>query len=418
MNTVKSTRMHEYLTTPAHPRAWAVIDKSALMHNWRTLAGRVSAASPATVPFAVIKADAYGHGIRPVAEALSEAGCRRFAVACLEEAVALRRVLREIGGGDASDARYEMLILGYVDPADAAVLSEMHVATAILSTDHGRAMDAAAREAGVEVMGHVALDTGMNRIGLPTHTDGEIDRAVSDIVALMQEHEEGRGLRVDGLFTHFARSDEDYDTEMADGSLTMTQYARYRRVLDALTARGLRPRVCHVCNSAAAARFPAVMPEACLDAVRFGINLYGVGFSGGDVDAPALRPVMTLRTRVSHIHELLVGETVGYGGTFQADEPRTIATLPIGYADGWRRGLAGATVTVRTAQGDFRVPLVGRVCMDQCMADVTDLPVSVGDEVILFGLDAADLEAHATRANTNTYELLCGVSARVPRFYE
>ena len=414
------TRMHEYLPRPAHPRAWAVIDTSALIHNWRTLSGRVSAVSPSTVPFAVIKADAYGHGIAPVAQALAEAGCRRFAVACLEEAVALRRVLREMDGGDAaeSDTRYEMLILGYTDPADAAELAEGRIATAILSASHARAMDAAAREAGVEVMGHVALDTGMNRIGFPSHTDGEIDRAIADIASLMAHHGEGRGLLVDGLFTHFAKSDEDYDTEMQAGSLTMNQYDRYRRVLDALTERGLRPRVCHVCNSAAAARFPAVMPEGCLDAVRFGINLYGVGFSDGDVDAPALRPVMTLRTRVAHIHELLVGETVGYGGTFSADQPRTIATLPIGYADGWRRGLAGATVTVRTAKGDFRVPLVGRVCMDQCMADVTDLPVSVGDEVILFGLNAQDLEDHATRANTNTYELLCGVSARVPRFYE
>ncbi len=417
---MKITRMHEYLTAPAHPRVWAVIDKAALIHNWRTLAGRVCAASPATVPFAVIKADAYGHGIRPTAEALAEAGCRRFAVACLEEAVALRRVLREMDGGDAaeSDARYELLILGYTDPADVSELAENRIATALLSATHARAVDAAARKAGVTVMGHAALDTGMNRIGLPAHTDGEIDRAAKDLVDLMERPASEGGLVVDGLFTHFARSDEDYDTEMREGSLTMTQYARYRRVLDALTALGLRPRVCHVCNSAAAARFPAILPEACLDAVRFGINLYGVGFSDGDVDAPFLRPVMTLRTRVSHIHELLVGETVGYGGTFSADEPRTIATLPIGYADGWRRGLAGATVTIRTAKGDFRVPLVGRVCMDQCMADVTDLPVSVGDEVVMFGLDAQDLEALATRAGTNTYELLCGVSARVPRFYE
>lgn len=411
-------RLHEAFPLLPATRARAVIDTHALIRNYHTLLTPVQAVSPHTYAIAVVKADAYGHGIRPVVSALLREGCRSFAVACLEEAVALRRLLRELLTGTASDRDTDILVLGYTDPCNAPILAVYRIATALLSEDYARRLQAAAREAQVTVRGHIALDTGMNRIGFPAHTDEKIAETVSAIQKLDAEGAptaEG-GLILDGLFTHFARADEELEVESRPDSLTMTQYARYTRVKNALEVVGIRPRVCHVCNSAASVRFPDILPEACLDAVRLGINLYGYGVHDSE-DSP-MRPTMKLETAVTHIHTLLPGETVGYGGTYATDTPRIIATLPIGYADGWLRAFSGAEVTFHTKEGDVTAPIVGRVCMDQCMADVTDLPVEVGTPVTLFGDTAAELEALADRAHTIPYELLCLITARIPRVYE
>lgn len=411
-------RLHEAFPLLPATRARAVIDTHALIRNYHTLLTPVQAVSPHTYAIAVVKADAYGHGIRPVVSALLREGCRSFAVACLEEAVALRRLLRELLTGTASDRDTDILVLGYTDPCNAPILAADRIATALLSEDYARRLLAAAREAQVTVRGHIALDTGMNRIGFPAHTDEKIAETVSAIQKLDAEGAptaEG-GLILDGLFTHFARADEELEVESRPNSLTMTQYARYIRVKNALEVVGIRPRVCHVCNSAASVRFPDILPEACLDAVRLGINLYGYGVHDSE-DSP-MRPTMKLETAVTHIHTLLPGETVGYGGTYAADTPRIIATLPIGYADGWLRAFSGAEVTFHTKEEDVTAPIVGRVCMDQCMADVTDLPVEVGTPVTLFGDTAAELEALADRAHTIPYELLCLITARIPRVYE
>lgn len=169
-----------------------------------------------------------------------------------------------------------------------------------------------------------------------------------------------------------------------------------------------------------------------MTAVRLGIGLYGYGVH--DCEAPEntenpanrgvtpmkppIRPVMRLETLVTHVHTLLPGETVGYGGEYTADTPRVIATLPVGYADGWLRTFSGCDVTFHTEQGDFTAPIVGRVCMDQCMADVTDLPVEVGTPVTLFGRNTQELEALSARAHTIPYELLCLITARIPRVHE
>ncbi len=423
MNHVK---LHEAFPLLPGLRVRAVIDTEALIENYHTLLAPVRAVSPNTYPIAVVKADAYGHGIRPVVSALLEAGCRSFAVACPEEAVALRRLLRELLTGTVSDRDTDILVLGYTDPKNAPILALYHIATALLSVDYAYRLLACAREAKVTVRGHIALDTGMNRIGFPAHSHEEITEAIAAITKLRadgmpaggQSTNEG-GLLLDGLFTHFARADEDYDAQMnTPDSLTMTQYARYRRVLTALEGAGIRPRVCHVCNSAASVRFPGACPEGCLDAVRLGINLYGYGVNYPENrGVTCMKPTMKLETVVTHVHTLLPGETVGYGGSFAADTPRTIATLPVGYADGWLRSFSGATVTFHTCNGDVTAPIVGRICMDQCMVDVTDLPVTVGTPVTLFGQTAAQLEALAERAGTIPYELLCLITARVPRVY-
>lgn len=414
MQGVCTIHLHESLPPPPGMHNRAVIDTDALVYNYHTLLSHVQTVSSQTEAIAVVKADAYGHGIRPVAEALVEAGCRRFAVSCIEEAMALREILRE----RVPDSEVDILILGYTAPENAAILSEWNITATLVSAVHAAALEKAAAACDVVVRVHAALDTGMNRIGYPAHSDSEIADTVEALDALFVE---STHLRLDGLFTHFARADEDLDDEWyTDGSLTATQYDRYRRVVDALEARGCRPRVCHICNSAAAVRFPSAHPERRPDAVRLGINLYGYGVPFPDDDSPlypGLRPVMRLESMVSHVHTLLPGETVGYGGTYGADTPRRIATMPVGYADGWLRALAGATVTLHTAEGDVTAPLVGRICMDQCMVDVTDLPVTEGTRVTLFGQTTAELEALAARAGTITYELLCLITARVPRVY-
>ena len=424
MNHVK---LHESFPLLPGMRVRAVIDPAVLAENYHTLMAPVRAVSPNTYAIAVVKADAYGHGIRPVVTALLAAGCRSFAVACLEEGVALRRLLRELLAGTATDRDTDILVLGYTDPENAPILKTYCITTTLLSHEYARRLLQCARQSRVTVRVHAALDTGMNRIGYPAHTDEEIRETVDALAALCREgapDETDGGLLFDGLFTHFARADEAYDTEMGrDDSLTMTQYTRYRWVLEGLCERGIRPRVCHVCNSAASVRFPGALPEGCLDAVRLGINLYGYGVDlpHGDMETPPTgthtKPALRLETVVTHIHSLLPGETVGYGGTYSSDTTRTLATLPVGYADGWIRAFSGATVTFHTPAGEVTAPIVGRICMDQCMADVTDLPVEVGTPVTLFGETTNQLDALAERAHTIPYELLCLITARVPRVY-
>ncbi|MBR4873625.1 MAG: alanine racemase, partial [Clostridia bacterium] len=246
----------------------------------------------------------------------------------------------------------------------------------------------------------------MNRIGFPVRTDGEVARAIHDI-ALIRTY---RSLSIEGLFTHFARADE-ASGPVATG-LTATQRVRFVAVRDGLATLGLGDLCCHVCNSAAAIRFP----DFADDAVRVGISLYGCEPSDA-LRGLDLRPVMRLRTLVSHVHTLPAGETVGYGGTFRADGERRIATLPVGYADGFLRAFGGARVRIETASGEILAPIVGRICMDQCTVDVTDTDAAVGDKVTLLGSDPEDIRDLARRAGTIPYEVLCLISARVPRLY-
>ena len=404
----RTVRLHDELSVPKYPRVWAEIDCAALAANYRELVERVRQVSPHTRPIAVVKADAYSHGIRPVLLTLLAEGCRAFAVACIEEAVAARKIIREVCPRDADT---DVLILGWTHPDGASRLAEYSLTATVLSLDYAQALSDEATRQGVTVSCHIALDTGMNRIGISACSDEEIAAAVRDIETVQSM----KALSVAGLFTHLAKADEDIAEMTDEESLTRRQYRRYAAVLDALARDGRRPRTCHVCNSAAAVRFPDYIPDGCLDAVRLGISLYGYGVDAPDGTPVADRPVMRLCTSVVHVHTLLAGESVGYGGEYTADTPRTLATLPIGYADGFVRACRGASVAVHTAHGVVKAPIVGRICMDQCMIDVTDLGVSVGDEVTVFGDARTTLISLCERADTIPYELLCLVTARVPR---
>ena len=405
----ETTRLHEYLPVLTHHKTWVEIDTAALRSNYRTLRDPILKQNPKARMIAVVKADAYGHGIEPCVHSLLTEGCRDFAVSGIEEALAIRRILQK-SHPDMPDGHVSILILGYTLPKQAAILAEHHITTTILSEEYAVELSRAAVAQNVTVNTHIALDTGMNRIGIPVHSDNEQAEAIRAIERIYKLP----NVTVEGMFTHFACADDPLEAVADDTGLTMVQYKRFQAVTARLQELRLKPPLCHVCNSAAAYRFPEICPEGCLDAVRLGIVLYGVPPSP---HVPCtLQPVMKLKTVISHIHTLLPGETVSYGGLFRADEPRQIATLPIGYADGFVRAYGHANVTVHTSAHDHvTAPLVGRICMDQCMIDVTDLPVQVGDTVTLFGDHPEQLSELAKCAGTIEYECLCLISARVPR---
>lgn len=377
----------------------ARIDLGALRQNYRILSQSVRARAPEARVIAVVKADAYGHGAPECVRTLLETGCDMFAVSCIEEAIAVRAVCRE------QKQHADILILGYTKPALAKHLAAKNFIQSLISPDYAEALASAAREAKVLVRTHIAVDTGMNRLGYCAHNTHEIDETVQKLLPLMQ----CPYLSVEGMFTHFATADENTDEARA---LMQVQADRYRSVKDALAEAGFSVPFHHVCNSAATVSDQQLL----FNGVRIGILLYG-GAASLCPDLP-LRPVMRLQADISHIHPLLKGEHVSYGGTYVADRARTIAVLPIGYADGFLRNYSGATVTLQTKTNTYNVPVIGRVCMDQCMIDVTDTDAAIGDTVTLFGDDPDRLCALAERAGTIDYECLCLVSSRVKRTYE
>jgi alanine racemase len=356
----------------------AEIDGSALAANFAELA-RV-AGNAAVLP--VVKSDAYGHGLALVARVLHDAGADRFAVATTAEGELLR----------AAGLNGAVLVLGGVYPAEHDRVVAARLTPVVWSIDVARAVAGCARAAGRVVPVHVKVDTGMSRLGV----------APADAPALMGALTDVDGITVEGLFTHFA------DAESVGGAATVQQLAVLERLVRELGDARLRPRTVHAANSAATLTAPA----AHFDAVRPGLALYGI-YPCEDARAAArLRPVMRFVTRIVALRTMAPGTAVGYGGTFVAPRPSVIATLSVGYADGYPRALSNrGEVLVRGR----RVPIAGRVCMDQTMIDVTDVDgAAVGDEVVLWG-GALPVAEVAARAETIPYELLARVGARVPR---
>ena len=322
-----------------------------------------------------------------------DAGCDFFAVSCIDEALEVRNLCRE------ANKQADILILGYTAPEHVVSLADNDIIQAVISEEHAAHLCQGAKNYGRRVRVHLALDTGMNRIGLDSRSVEECLRASELIKSLCNE----KALLVEGLFTHFAKADED------DGDIfTKAQYDRFISVKNALEDSGIH-LFCHVSNSAATIRYP----ELSLDGVRLGILLYGA--TPSDNVSADVSPVMSLHTAISRIHLLPPGQRVSYGGDFVANTTRTIAALPIGYADGFLRAYSGFEVTIHTEKGDFKAPIIGRICMDQCMIDVTDVPASVGDRITVFGYDKADISKLAMLADTIEYEVICLITGRVPR---
>jgi len=392
-------KLYSSLTELERRKTWAEVDLGALRRNYCLLRDMVRANDPSARILAVVKAEAYGHGAPECVRALLDEGCDFFAVSCIDEAVAVRVVC------DGAHRPADILILGYTQPSLASQLARFNIIQTLLSEDYAVRLDRAADEAGVTLRTHVALDTGMNRIGFAAHSADEMRATTSAILRVSSF----RNLSVEGMFTHFARADEAPGSE--GEAKTDLQAERYRTVCRMLEEHGLRISFHHACNSAAAMR----RPNDYFNGVRIGILLFGARPS--DHIAPPLTPVLKLKTVISHLHKLLPGESVSYGGDYVADSERLIATVPIGYADGFLRAYSGAFVSVQTADGPRTAPIIGRICMDQCMLDVTGTGAQSGDVVTFFGNDPKELYAYADRAATIDYECLCLISSRVTRIY-
>lgn len=369
---------------------WAEVDLDALAHNFRLLQQHAGSAAVC----AVVKAGAYGHGDGIVCRTLANAGAKWFAVSCLAEALHLR------SGGVTG----EILILGHTDPACAATLACHRLTQAVFSPEYARALSDAALEANCRVRCHLKIDTGMGRLGF-------IARCEDDIPACLEQLETCfalDGLEITGMFQHFAVADSH---AVEDVEYTGRQHGLFVQVKTEVEARGHQLRTVHCCNSAALVEHP----EWGMDMVRPGIVLYGCDPSD-EVHLDGLRPVLTLKTVVSQVKELLPGQALSYGLQFTADSPRKVATLCVGYADGYPRLLSGKGVC---SIGGHSAPVLGRVCMDQMMVDVTGLDdVKEGDEAVVFGGPGADsLNDVANKVGSIPYEIMCGLALRVPRVY-
>lgn len=388
-------RLYSSLDTAEFVQKYARVDLSALRSNYRILRGTLIARAPSLRTVAVVKADAYGHGAEACVRALLQEGCDFFAVSCIEEAIAVRRAC----------ATADILILGYTEPRAAELLAEHALIQTVTSASYAERLDEAARGIGTCVRVHAAINTGMNRIGLNAREHEEIFSAAEELLHIGAL----ASLDLCGMFTHFSNADE--ETPLGE-ELTARQLSRYRALRAEIERRGLFIPFHHVCNSAAAVRGVAEL----FDGARLGILLYGACPSlSGELK---LSPVMRLCARIVHVFRLPAGERVGYGGEFLSDREREVAVIGIGYADGWLRAYAGANVRITTPSGAHDVPLIGRICMDQCMLDVTGIGARVGDTVTLFGDGREQLAALSARAGSIDYESLCLVSSRVPRFYE
>lgn len=371
----------------ATKRTWAEINLSNLEHNYRALRGML----PRGCRFVgVVKANAYGHGAIPVAKKLEELGAEYLAVACLDEAVELRE----------AGITAPILILGPTPTDFAAELLQYDLTQSVQDLDAAVVLSDAAVKADKPLKIHIKVDTGMSRLGFLCDEE-HVDASAEEIVKVCTLP----NLQAEGVFTHFANADGDED-------YSMRQLTRFMNVLDKLSAKGVEFEIRHCAASAAVLNYPC----AHLDMVRPGIALYGhyPDPSCQGLDGPGLLPVMTLKTRIVAVRELPAGTCISYGCTHTLIRDSRLAVLPIGYADGLERLLSNRAEMLVDGQ---RVPVLGRVCMDMCMVDVTDLPaVKAGDEVTVFGPELP-LEEKADMVGTIQYEMLCGVSRRVPRVY-
>jgi len=364
---------------------WAEIDLDAIRANVRTLAG---VASPAAL-MTVVKADGYGHGAVPAARAALDAGAQWLGVALVEEGAELRAA--------GIDAR--VLVLSEPPPAAPAV-----VALGLRPVAYTRpgidALAKAVADSGAEPLPvHLKVDTGMHRVGC----------TAADACALAETITARDELRLEGVLTHFAVADE------PDDPYTSEQLDRFEAALDDLRGAGVEFDMVHAANSAALLTFT---DRARFDLVRCGIAAYGVPPAPSLAGRVPLRPAMALKARVSHVKRLPAGARVSYGLRYTTPAEGTVATVPIGYADGVPRALSASGGAVLV--GGRRHPIAGTVTMDQLMVDMGDTPVAVGDEVVLLGRDGdAEITADewADRLGTIAYEIVCGIGRRVPRSY-
>ena len=362
---------------------WVNIDLQAIWNNF--CAVRDKAGVPVC---AVVKADAYGHGAVQVAQLL-EGHCRFFAVSSVAEALELQN----------AGICTPILLLGHTPEALAETAVDRGLRVSVSSLAEGKALSQAAVKLQKTAIVHLAVDTGMSRLGFP------VTPAAADSCAALAQLP---GVEIEGVFSHFATADE------AELSSARCQADRFDRFLALLEARGIQPQLRHLDNSAGTMNF-----ENHYDMVRAGIVLYGV-YPSEEIDRSllSLQPAMSWETAVSYVKTLEKGCPISYGGTFVTERKTVVATIPVGYGDGYRRSLSGKFYVLIHGQ---KAPILGRVCMDQLMVDVTDIPgVETGDRVVLmgaFGQEVITPEAISAAAGSFPYEQLCCIAHRVERVY-
>ena len=367
-------------------RTWAEIDLDALKSNIENIRKITDKKS---MIMAVVKADAYGHGAVNVAKHLLKNGADRLAVADLDEAVELRRA-----GIDAP-----ILILGASFDEDCEMLVKYDITPAVFLYDFAKKLSDAAKKLGKTAKIHIKIDTGMSRIG---YVSGVDDKAVTEEILKISKLP---NIFIEGIFSHFATSDE------KDSAYTKKQFSEFMAVCGLLKKKGLDIPIRHIANSAAIMMYP----ETHLEMVRAGIILYGF-YPSEEVnkDKLALERVMTLKSRITLIKEIK-DRGVSYGKTYIARRNTKVATVPVGYADGYTRLLNNKA---KIAVNGEPVDVIGRICMDQCMIDVTSVHnINIGDEVIIFGKEVVTADEIAESLGTINYEIVCMLSRRIPRVY-
>jgi alanine racemase len=365
----------------------AEIDLNALVHNLREI--QRLAGGPGHSIIAVVKADAYGHGALRISQTLEDAGVKALGVALAQEGIELRQ------GG----IRLPILVMGSILKEQIPSLFEFQLTPVLFQSGIIPLLEKEAEEQGATLPVHIKVDTGMGRLGIQP----------DEFRPFLKELLRHKRIKIEGIMTHLA------DADRPDSGNSARQIALWNNLLNQLEEFHLRPPMIHLLNSAAILS----LPGAESDPVRPGLMLYGYSSYKDKENRVFLEPVLSFKTRIVHLKTVPAGTPVSYGGTFVTEKKSVIATLPVGYADGYSRALSNCgKVLVRGK----RVPVAGRVCMDMIMIDVTGLPeVELGDEAVLIGKQGNDFisaEEVAGWIGTIPYEILCGISKRVPRVYK
>ncbi|MFA6075692.1 MAG: alanine racemase [Negativicutes bacterium] len=363
-----------------HPTI-AFVDINAIKNNVRRFKTHIGKA----VQFcAVLKADGYGHGAIPVARAALAAGADCLAVAFIPEALELRY----------AGITAPILVLGYLPAEDYAMAVKHDLTVTLMTKACAAALNETARRLHKPVKIHIKINTGMNRLGVHYELAAQFVKTLNQM----------EFLQICGIYSHFSKADE------SNLAYTLQQLTRFNQALADIATTGIDVGVKHICNSAGTLN----VPDAHLDMVRVGISLYGYYPSEFTLRTVDLQPAMSLRSVVSQIIDCAPGEEISYGGMYVTDRPTKLAVIPIGYADGFMRAQSNQACALLHGK---RVRQVGRICMDQCMFDITDIDnVKIDDEIILFG-DELPVEEVAERLHTINYEIVCAISKRVPRKY-
>ena len=366
-------------------RTWAEINLDAIKYNFDQVKSKTNSKI-----MAIIKADAYGHGVKEVAELLQKEGAYAFGVATSEEALELRSL----------GFTLPILILGVIFEEEYHKIIENNISFAIADIESARIASDVAKTLGKKALVHIKLDTGMGRIGFRF---GE--ESTKEIVEISKME----NVEIQGIFSHMAKADEE------DKTYANMQFKAFTDMCGALEERGVVLPLKHIANSASI----ATLPHTHMDMVRSGIITYGLNPSE-DVNEKhiSLKPAMTLKSRISHVKIMEKDGAISYGGHYIAKKGQKIATVAIGYADGLSRVLSGKT---KVLVNGFLAPVVGNICMDQCMIDATAIEdIKIGDEVIIFGSDGNNtisVDSVALLIGTINYEVVCSVARRVPRAY-